>query len=124
MRSWSEHPCHGTWVVLYATNAQNRLAGNASRSVQSRIASASIRNMIRPRNASIDVTRVVGAAAIVGETTRGGATVTVLMVDGILRPRQVDSSTVSKAVTRLRSGCYATAPNVLLEHIHDVGRTP
>ena len=46
--------------MLNATAAQNRLSGKAACSVQSSIASASIRNITKPRNASIDVTRVRG----------------------------------------------------------------
>src|SRR4051812_11041264 len=70
MRSWSEHPCHGTCVVLNATSAQNRLVGNAVWSVHSRIASASIRNITSPRKASIDVMRlVVGATVDAGRTS-------------------------------------------------------
>ena len=44
-------------VVLKATMAQKLLAGKASWSVHSRIASASMRNITNPRNASIDSTR-------------------------------------------------------------------
>src|ERR1700716_1223394 len=57
IRSWSEHPCHGTCVVLNATIAHNRLSGNAAWSVHSRIASASMRNITNPRNASMEVRR-------------------------------------------------------------------
>ena len=63
MRSWSEQPCQGTWVVLKATSAQKPLAGKASWSVHNRIASASIRNITKPRNASSDGTRATEAAA-------------------------------------------------------------
>src|SRR5690349_10470210 len=63
MRSCSEQPCHGTCVVLKATIAQKRLAGNAVCSVHSRITSASMRNITRPRNASIEVTRAARAGA-------------------------------------------------------------
>src|SRR5258708_13188945 len=57
IRSWSEHPCHGTCVVLDATIAHGRLSGNAAWSVHSRIASASMSNMTKPRNASMEVMR-------------------------------------------------------------------
>src|SRR5689334_18722553 len=60
MRSCSEQPCHGTCVVLKATIDQKRLSGNALWSVHNRIASASIRNITNPRNASIDVMRAAG----------------------------------------------------------------
>src|ERR1700752_772043 len=63
MRSWSEHPCQGTWVVLKATRAQKPLAGKASWSVHKCIASASIRNITKPRKTSIDGTRGTEAAA-------------------------------------------------------------
>src|SRR5262245_21282681 len=66
MRSCSEQTCHGTCEVLNATIDQKRLSGNAVRSVHNRIASASIRNITRPRNASMDVIRVE-----VGELTAG-----------------------------------------------------
>jgi hypothetical protein len=43
---------------------QKRLSGNAFRSVGSRIASASIRNITKPRNASIAAILIVAGGAI------------------------------------------------------------
>ena len=65
---------------------QKRLAGNAARSDGSRMASASIRNITKPRKASIDVIRVgvneptAGPCATVGT----GSDTVVCMMAGIL----------------------------------------
>ena len=64
--------------------AQNRLAGKASCKVQSRMTSASIRNITSPRNASSDAMRDDTAAAAEcagvgrGEAVVRGATVVTL----------------------------------------------
>src|SRR5215218_8911884 len=66
--------------------SQNLLAGNALWSDGNRIASASIRNITKPRKASIDVTRVGADTATAGrrDTVETGADTVECMVLGIL----------------------------------------
>ena len=47
---------------------QKVLSGNAWRSVHSRMTSASIRNITKPRKASMDVIRVAAAAPTAGRS--------------------------------------------------------
>src|SRR3954467_2242798 len=65
---------------------QNLLAGNARWSVGNRITSASIKNITKPRNASMDVIRVgaVTPTARGCDTVETGADTVVCMVPGIL----------------------------------------
>src|SRR4029078_4552296 len=72
IRSWSEQPCHGTCVVLKATMAQKRLSGKAGWGVHNPLGRHSeeagvsahslsapprVRNITRPREASIETMR-------------------------------------------------------------------
>ena len=71
---------------MYATIDQKRLSGKAVWRVHSRMASASMRNITKPRNASIEVIRVHVAAGAAGTwaTADAGSVTVSCMMRGIL----------------------------------------
>jgi hypothetical protein len=90
---------------------QNPLAGNARWSDGNRIASASIRNITKPRKASMDVIRVGAETPIAGRSDNvdAGADTVVSMMPGILMPLGVRASNGSLIAKSFSSDPFLTA---------------